>query len=486
MASSPHRPPSSITTGWACAVVRPRGCAVLARRRRAASASSRPGYRRGRRPDARHRRGGRGRRLRRARGSTCRRAFHRRLEERGRSTSANPAYLVVVDPIDGSLNAKRGLAPPRALDRRRRRSDDGGRALRLRLRLRCPARNGAPPAAWAPTQRPPLEPAARAPHARRPAGARRGRVGRPALAGGLLRALVDGHPPNPRASGRSRSRCVRSPPRASTAMARCALPRPSTPPPRSHRPRVRRPRRVRRRGRWAAGAPLDLVPHSPVVAARTPEALRAAGAAAGGDLTRQVDWQLAGRIAAGRRGGPAAAAPPPPAGLALDRRGRRASRSSRHRASCPSAALPPAEWVDRGGVDRREPRATIAIDAGPALEAGGAGGPPGPRRAAARGGASWRPRSAACWALRPSRARPVRARRSTRPGRPRRGCCSWARTSRGRSEMEATSRSSSTGYGARGHPRGAVLARCRGFGRVGRLVARGAGRRGASRWTRPR
>ena len=43
---------------------------------------------------------------------------------------------VVVDPIDGSLNAKRGIALLLGLDRGRLRPDDGRRRLRLRARLR--------------------------------------------------------------------------------------------------------------------------------------------------------------------------------------------------------------------------------------------------------------------------------------------------------------------------------------------------------------
>ena len=102
-------------------------------------------------------------------------ARHRRLRRHG--------VLVVIDPIDGSLNAKRGLTHQRPLDRRRRRPDDGRRRVRLRLRPR-PARGvaGRPRRGRVPQRRAARRPPARAAPLRRPARARRHRVGRPALA----------------------------------------------------------------------------------------------------------------------------------------------------------------------------------------------------------------------------------------------------------------------------------------------------------------
>ena len=68
------------------------------------------GRRRGRRPHARDRPPGRGRRLRRAAGLHDAGArFTAVSEERGIVDFGDPGLLVVVDPIDGSLNAKRGL-----------------------------------------------------------------------------------------------------------------------------------------------------------------------------------------------------------------------------------------------------------------------------------------------------------------------------------------------------------------------------------------
>ena len=57
-------------------------------------------------------------------------------EERGTVDYGGNGTLVIIDPIDGSLNAKRGMHPPRALDRRRRGPDDGRCGVRLRLRPR--------------------------------------------------------------------------------------------------------------------------------------------------------------------------------------------------------------------------------------------------------------------------------------------------------------------------------------------------------------
>ncbi len=67
--------------------------------------------RRGRRPDAADRRSGRGRGLRRARGARVPRALAspRSARSAASSTSARTKLLVVIDPIDGSTNAKRGL-----------------------------------------------------------------------------------------------------------------------------------------------------------------------------------------------------------------------------------------------------------------------------------------------------------------------------------------------------------------------------------------
>ena len=145
---------------------------------------------------------------------TARATLHARSpRSAARSTSASAEIRVVIDPIDGSLNAKRGLPAPRALDRGRRRADDGRRRLRLRLRLRAErgvvgaARRGraGSTASRCSTR------AGRAPQRRRPPRGRGDRVGRPALAA----PPADGSARSPAAcapSARSPSRCARSPP----------------------------------------------------------------------------------------------------------------------------------------------------------------------------------------------------------------------------------------------------------------------------------
>ena len=96
---------------------------------------------------------------------------------------------VIIDPIDGSLNAKRGRLPLRAVGRGRRRPHDGRRRVRLRLTTSGPgeewwARRGE--GAW--RNGVPLDPdAARAPRPRRPARGAGDRVRRPAL-GARLRS----------------------------------------------------------------------------------------------------------------------------------------------------------------------------------------------------------------------------------------------------------------------------------------------------------
>ena len=57
-------------------------------------------------------------------------------EERGYVDFGSDDALVVIDPIDGSHERQARAHPPRAVDRGRRRPDDGRRRLRLRLRPR--------------------------------------------------------------------------------------------------------------------------------------------------------------------------------------------------------------------------------------------------------------------------------------------------------------------------------------------------------------
>ena len=87
--------------------------------------------RRGRRHDAGGRPGGRGRDLRRARGARPAADGGVRGARRGwRSAAAGPVR-VVIDPVDGSMNAKRGAAVRVRVDRGGVRAPDGGRGGRL-------------------------------------------------------------------------------------------------------------------------------------------------------------------------------------------------------------------------------------------------------------------------------------------------------------------------------------------------------------------
>ena len=52
-------------------------------------------------------------------------------EERGAVDYGDPGVIVIIDPIDGSINAKRGHPAARDLDRGGRGRDDGRRRLRL-------------------------------------------------------------------------------------------------------------------------------------------------------------------------------------------------------------------------------------------------------------------------------------------------------------------------------------------------------------------
>ena len=193
--------------------------------------------RRGRRPHAGDRRRRRGRGVRRARRACTTRARaspRLRGARRGVDFGGDATCSSSIDPIDGSLNAKRGL-PHHALsiavadgptmadvvfgyvyDFGARRGV-GARARRGRL-----------------LDGEPLDPRPRrAPHARRQARGARDRVRRPALGARRVRRARRGRPPRARDRLDRASRSARSPPRASTAWRRCAAAARSTPPPRS-------------------------------------------------------------------------------------------------------------------------------------------------------------------------------------------------------------------------------------------------------------
>ena len=200
-------------------------------------------------------------------------------EERGVVDFGGDGVLVVIDPIDGSLNAKRGL-PHHALSIA---VADGptmadvvfGYVYDLGPGEEWWARRGE--GAFLDGVR--ARPAARAPRRRRPPRAGRDRVRRPALARRRRRdELERSVAPRPR-DGLDRGLAVpgRRHARRRDGVA-VALPRGRRRRRAADRPRERRPRRVHRRCDDPLGAPLDLEPHSPVVAARTPEALAAAGA----------------------------------------------------------------------------------------------------------------------------------------------------------------------------------------------------------------
>ena len=160
------------------------------------------------------------------------RALHRRSPRSAARSlfgdGSEPAR-VVIDPIDGSLNARRTMPSLRAQHRRRVRADDGRRRVRLRLRLR--RRRGVRRRAAATGRTLDGEPLL----ARRPRFRTRGRRAR----GGQAGADRCRSSPASRArrigcarSARSRSRSATSPRRASTACsARAPAARSTSPPP---------------------------------------------------------------------------------------------------------------------------------------------------------------------------------------------------------------------------------------------------------------
>ena len=166
------------------------------------------------------------------------------------------------------------------------------------------------------------------------------------------------------------------------------------------------------------GAPLDLEPRSPVVAARTPERCSAARAAGGlgADASTGVWRRAIARDASPARPRPAA----PPGDLAGPRARPPREQSSPRPASC-RPPLPPPESVDRGAGSRRTSRR--CADAGPILGRRPSGSAPTARARSARchrGRRRARRRGRRARRLhRPPRARPVRARpaRSRAPPR---------------------------------------------------------------------
>ena len=371
-----------------------------------------------------------------------------------RSTTASPDTLVVIDPIDGSTNAKRGLPHVLPVDRGRRRADDGRRRLRRSSttsgRRRSGRRRAA--AARASTASGSTRRSAGAPQRGRPARAARRRVGRPA-------------PDREGGGGRSRrppTACARSGTIAVTlcqvAAARLDGDGHAAPLPRGRRGRraADRARGRRRRSpsprtttrsarRWTSP------PHSPLVAGRAPAAAWTAAPRAGSSMRparlragsagpslsprerssgslavrrgpvddRRQDHRrsLAGgdRLAPRRprRAGRGARTPRPPAAR-LRGRGRRASPSAAPSSSAAytglaaAGELPAPETVDRGGWTQ----INLALDARgarPGRRAPGRGARPAVRSAAVAHGRGAGGRGRCALRLpRRARARPVR------------------------------------------------------------------------------
>ena len=293
---------------------------------------------RGRRPDAGHRR--RPPRTPSSPSSSgCTRAA--RASPRSPRSAATVDFgdadvLVVIDPIDGSLNAKRGLTAPRALDRGGRRADDGRRRLRLRLRLRARARSGARRAAGARSSTTCRWTRRRPSAARRDGDSScRDRVGRPALAARPPTACSR-HAAGCAPSARSPSRCARSPPRASTGWRRCGTAGRSTRPPRSSScaraagsspsPALRRP------ARRPAGPRAALARSSPRARRR-----RSPSWPRGPDRGAHVDWPS--RRALRRLRGRSVGSPGSRAAARRRRSARTAERRPRRARRCGRAAV---------------------------------------------------------------------------------------------------------------------------------------------------
>ena len=161
---------------------------------------------------------------------------HRRSpRSAARSTSATPGVRVIIDPIDGSLNAKRGI-PHHALsiavaDGATMADVAFGYVYDFGPREEWWARRGE--GAWLNGER--LDPdARRAPRPRR-ARSRCSGSSRPTRAGSQasIDALVGHRLPAARARHDRRHRCARSRRRGSTGWSRCATAARSTPPPAS-------------------------------------------------------------------------------------------------------------------------------------------------------------------------------------------------------------------------------------------------------------
>ena len=273
--------------------------------RPAPSASRRPA-RAARAATARcHRPGGRGRRLRRARRAPrrgrallrgVRGARRRRLRRRRRARRHRP---------DRRLDERQArAAAPRALDRRRRRPDDGRRRLRLRLRPRARRGVGRAPRRGRAAQRRAARPTPRS-AARATAARAARRSSRPTRAGSRQAA-------DALAETAHRVRAI-----GTIAVSLCQVAAARV----DGMATLKSCRAVdaaaaqlivRESGGHVAfpafddplGAPLDLEPHSPVVAARTePErpAPRSAWRRAGLPSWHVIDWRLAGPVARGRR-----------------------------------------------------------------------------------------------------------------------------------------------------------------------------------------
>ena len=193
-------------------------------------------------------------------------ARHDRLRRHGHARRGRP------DRRLGQREAR--PAAPFDLDRGRRRRHDGRRLLRLRPRLRPGRGVGRPPRPGRLARRPPPAQGGRASAARPTASSSCSASSPPIRAGSATRRMRSSSAPTGCGrSARSPRRSARWRRRGSTAWSRSGAAARSTPPPAQLIVREAGGLVAFPRCATPLGAPLDLIPHSPLVAARTERAL---------------------------------------------------------------------------------------------------------------------------------------------------------------------------------------------------------------------